>query len=104
MKATSVPALQRIAHHQPAAHPQHQCGSKRAHEIHAREKDGGQPAGMRVGIEEGAIQIVEMGEVARLAVETLGDADALDRFVQIAVDQRQARPCGAVGLAHVGRQ
>jgi hypothetical protein len=40
-------------------------------------------------------------EVARLPVETLRDANALDRLVQIAVDQRRPLPRRAVGVANV---
>jgi hypothetical protein len=68
--------------------------------VHAGKEERGQPRRQDVGVEKRTVQIVEMLEIAPLAPEALRDPDAGDRFVEIAVDQRQPQTGSPVGIAH----
>ncbi len=41
-----------------------------------------------------------MAEVVRFARKTLGHTDTAERFVQVAINQRQALARGTVGFTH----
>ena len=86
---------------QPATDADDQCGSEGADEIDAGEEVGSQLGGADIGVKVGAVEIFEMARVGLLAREALGHADAGDRLVEKAVDQRQPLAGGAIGLAHV---